>query len=455
MVCGSKEISLSSEPVIILQVKYEFIPKASNELKVLPNEYLKLVEKLGNGWLLVKHIDRIQDSTGLVPASYVTIVVNDSINPISNGLLYDSSDESYPVSAKINKFFQKADKRIWYRIVFSMLNGDEIKTDKHYQDFYNFHILLSSLNSSQLPKLPHPITSMNSDKLLNKRCSQLHTYFNKLISIESYQKSPQLKQFVQMDDQEKPSPTAQFSPTAPLPPVVSNYKLTRSNSDYNIELANSKYSTYINQVQSQDNLNQAQSSNTISSFSSLIDDYDDQDATLSNLKTCANDTENSLNDKSFTLEEQKHSFSSTSSDYNSLFSNRNNRTLTQPSTPVLSSHGFEGISSAKSSPRVSNSDRLGVESGNEFVKIKISINNDENDIILIKLKRSNIISIVYLKKLISFKIYKDCNLINHYKLQVDDDGLTEEPANDDELLTYIKSKSKICLKIVRRRESMT
>lgn len=444
---SAKEISSPSQPVIILRVKYEFTPKTSNELKVVPDEYLKLVEKLGNGWLLVQHIDKIHNRPGLVPASYVTIVVNDSVNPIDIEWLSESND-SYPVSVEINKFSRKADRRICYTINFSMLNGNVIKLDKHYQDFYDFHILLSSLNSSRLPKLPTPIKSMNTDNLFNERCGQLHKYLNQVVSIDCYQKSEEMRNFIQADNSSNTetntsfspttpySPTASFSPTAPLPPISSNY--TRKNSNYNIELANSKYSTYIHQAQAQDNFISISNSN---SFLSLIDNYDDKSVAESK-EPPVDELESPLLNASFTFADQKNSFSSTSSG-NSLFSERIDGSFTQSSTPIISS-GFQVNSPKRNSPELEN----------EFVKIKISINNDENDMILLKLKRSNITSVAHLKKLISFKIYKDTNLTSHYSLQVVDDGLTETNTNDKEMISYIKSRSKVCLKIVRLRKSL-
>lgn len=450
---SAKEISLPSQPVIILRVKYEFTPKTSSELKVVPDEYLKLVEKLGNGWLLVQHIDKIHNRPGLVPASYVSIVVNDPVNPISIEWLSEYND-SYPVSVEINKFSQKADRRICYTINFSMLNGNEIKRDKHYQDFYDFHILLSSLNSNRLPKLPTPIKSMNTDNLFKERCSQLHKYLNQVVSIDCYQKSEEMKNFIQADNSSNIetntsfspttpysptapfSPTASFSPTAPLPPISSNY--TRKNSNYNIELANSKYSTYIHQAQAQDNFISISNS---TSFLSLIDNYDDKSVAESNERP-VDELESPLLNSSFTFADQKNSFSSTSSG-NSLFSERIDGSFTQSSTPIISS-GFQVDSPKRNSPELEN----------EFVKIKISINNDENDMILLKLKRSNITSVAYLKKLISFKIYKDTNLTSHYKLQVVDDSLKDTNTNDEEMISYIKSRSKVCLKIVRLRKSL-
>lgn len=86
---------------------------------------------------------------------------------------------------------------------------------------------------------------------------------------------------------------------------------------------------------------------------------------------------------------------------------------------------------------------------NEYIKIKIALNNGDDEMIALKIKRSNLISIVYLKKLISFKMYKDYNLINHYKLQVrnDEDNIESEEA----LFEHIKSHSKVSLGLVRSR----
>lgn len=83
----------------------------------------------------------------------------------------------------------------------------------------------------------------------------------------------------------------------------------------------------------------------------------------------------------------------------------------------------------------------------EYLKIKIHIQNDENDVIVLKIKRTNLILVVYLKKLVSFKIYKDYSLIDHYDLTPVDLA----PLDDDGLLAWLKNQQKAVLNLLRIR----
>ncbi|ONH69837.1 Protein scd2/ral3 [Cyberlindnera fabianii] len=58
---------------VILITKFDFKAENRHELSVGVGEALKLIERKGNGWILVKPIGRISDP-GLIPASYVKIV---------------------------------------------------------------------------------------------------------------------------------------------------------------------------------------------------------------------------------------------------------------------------------------------------------------------------------------------------------------------------------------------
>ena len=60
-------------------------------------------------------------------------------------------------------------------------------------------------------------------------------------------------------------------------------------------------------------------------------------------------------------------------------------------------------------------------------------------------------SVVYLKKLLSHKIYKDFNLIHHYKLVAEG----EKDMDDEALLDYMKLQSKVHLTLRRVRQSST
>ena len=83
----------------------------------------------------------------------------------------------------------------------------------------------------------------------------------------------------------------------------------------------------------------------------------------------------------------------------------------------------------------------------EYLKIKIHIQNEEDDVIVLKIKRTNLILVVYLKKLVSHKIYKDYSLIDHYALT----PVGQEPLDDDGLLAWLKTQQKAVLNLQRLR----
>lgn len=121
---------------------------------------------------------------------------------------------------------------------------------------------------------------------------------------------------------------------------------------------------------------------------------------------------------------------------------------TAPSTPTTTSKKtWERLQS----PNELAKNKLGE---NELIKLKFYLNNQEDDIVLLRIKRSNLISIVYLKKLLSYKIYKDYNLIDHYSLEpLPSQGLDpmKSPMNDEEMLEYIKAHSKVGFRLIRTR----
>lgn len=65
--------STPASSTVILVTKFDFKAEHTNELSVGVGEALKLIERKGNGWILVKPIGRISPP-GLIPASYVRIV---------------------------------------------------------------------------------------------------------------------------------------------------------------------------------------------------------------------------------------------------------------------------------------------------------------------------------------------------------------------------------------------
>lgn len=412
---------------VILMCKYEFVGESNHELSIKPNEYVKLLDRIGDGWLRVKQVNK--DKIGLIPASYVKIAVNDLINPITsqwlNEITYNYNSEytysspvddlfdfekTYPVKVSVSNVLENNEK-FWYRIDIKLNNGDSVYISKFYQDFYNLHILLSLLNYPNLPKLPQPIKSLYRDRNYYEnlliRCNELNVYLNKLIKLSDYQKSQEFYTWiVNANKITNPEETTN---------EFINEKLFK-NSINLIDLVKTKVPSSLPKVNTMVN------SPSLQSIGSLISRYNDNDSEISTSGTI------------------KSTNSSPSSPRDSISSRSSPKTPSQfddipplgsPITPVyenfqINDNFVEG-----------------------FVKIKVKLNNKENDIIVLKIKNTNLNSMIYLKKLVSHKIYKDYDLINHYKLTVSGKHL-----NDDELLHYIKSNSKVCLNLVRVRGSI-
>lgn len=170
------------------------------------------------------------------------------------------------------------------------------------------------------------------------------------------------------------------------------------------------------------------SCNTLDSYTSLIAGYDSDD-----------DTANTEPESVFSCQRRG---GSTTSD----------GTTTSGDSPGANCSEWERIDEDEGvlqSPKTCSqiSPRTRRNSGDK-VKIKVLLNNDEGDILALLLKRTNVISIVYLKKLLSYKIYKDANLIEHYDLQRVG---CDEVESDDVLMAHIKSADKMVLGVVRKR----
>lgn len=221
---------------IILAAKFSFIAEGENELLIRKGDILKLLDRPGNGWVLVKFIDKVR-LPGLVPALYIDIAVNDLQNPVTLPWLQAPDDDSvedilsqqnyinvqtkgqtpstvnnhtFPVLALISNFLLY-NLRIWYRVDVANSDGSTLYVARYYHDFYQFHISLLSLQLVaqtasgsptplallRLPKLPEPIplrnlmepeTAEDTAQLL-KRCNDLNVYVNKLLLNPAYQRS--------------------------------------------------------------------------------------------------------------------------------------------------------------------------------------------------------------------------------------------------------------------------
>lgn len=259
---------------IIVVAKYLFVAEGEAELLVTKGDILKLLDRPGDGWLLVKFIDKVR-TPGLVPASYVDIAVNDVVHPITLPWLQAQlnhevpedilSDINYinvqtkgqspvtvnnapiPVLASVaNCLFYN--QRIWYRLDVEYSDGIRMYLARYYQDFYNLHIALLGLQqhaeeiaggknaSIALPKLPEPIPlgaelALDEDiPLLLKRCQDLNGYINKLILNKYYQMSHALCHWINTSSDNRPGFT-ELKDDTPFENDVINEKVLPGSTD--------------------------------------------------------------------------------------------------------------------------------------------------------------------------------------------------------------------------------
>lgn len=244
-------------PVVILRAKYSFSAQASPEISVGQSDYAKLIDRPGNGWLMVQCIDR--NATGLVPALYMSIAVNDVNNPVSLEWLNAVSTQNELVeSAAVAAVLLGPDHDVWYRLDLVMSTGKRIFCAKHFDDFVDLHFSLrDKFGLGGMPSAPtaplRPMTSVASADAARTehlaKCRELDAYFGDLIRrtavcecsiMQDFVNDTHCKRLVFESGAPVPSDlrlnnalhggsislrdinetTLTFSPTAPLPPVI-------------------------------------------------------------------------------------------------------------------------------------------------------------------------------------------------------------------------------------------
>lgn len=207
---------------VSLVCKYDFEAENDAELNIKKGDLVKMLDKVGDGWILVKYLDKIE-RPGLIPSSYVDIAYNDVVNPITMSFLEEKpreslsdqytemtqrksfiltkaktiNNEAYPVSATIYNCLL-FENRYWYRLDVTLSDGSKAYVCRYYQDFYDLHLaFLEKLNQFKdndynvsdwtLPKLPAPVPSARNKRedttklLALKRCNDLQLYINRLL----------------------------------------------------------------------------------------------------------------------------------------------------------------------------------------------------------------------------------------------------------------------------------
>lgn len=186
---------LPGTPVVILQMKYDFLAELPIELTCRAGEYLKFMERPANGWIYVKLIDRT--GSGLVPASYVDIAVNDMQNPISQSWLQETEGI---MDISVSRVFA-TNKRFAYQVDVVETTGEK-HVAKYYLDFYHLHQALTDEYSFPIPQLPGllPHVSFRHDEkqlATQETCQRLHYYMKQLLRIPCIRASLLLRDFLQ------------------------------------------------------------------------------------------------------------------------------------------------------------------------------------------------------------------------------------------------------------------
>lgn len=399
-----------------------------------------------------------------------------------------------PKSITISNVLQSSVGGVWYRVDVRMSDQSMVYVAKRYQDFYNLHVALLQTTTaiSSLPRLPQPIrTNMigvmskpRTDRVylenLLVRCNELNYYVNQLIKattlngMETYNwimatSDPRLifanEAAVNMfsdDINEKLYPNS-TNVMAVLLPKMNNEKVftTTTTNSASLNSLSSLLDTY--ETENSDHLEPP-------------DSFQDSETSTWELNSAGNSTADTSADESNSEKTSKPKLPKvstidtrvrhpSSSSAESIFSAIHK---SAPSTPTLNYYTDQVSPSTpvefhEEIPVEKTRTQLGSQLGSQLcsvattpaagdlIKIKVSLNNAQGDIVALRIKRTNLMSVIYLKKLLSHKIYKDFNLIHHYKLVAEG----EKDMDDEALLDYMKLQSKVHLTLRRVRQSST
>lgn len=395
-----------------------------------------------------------------------------------------------PKSISISNVLQSSVGGVWYRVDVRMSDQSMVYVAKRYQDFYNLHVALLQTTTaiSQLPRLPQPIrTNMvgvmsrpRTDRVylenLLVRCNELNYYVNQLIKasglngMEIYNwimatsdarlvfASEAAVNMFSDDINEKLCPNSTNVMAVLLPKMASDKVFPTTSTSLNS--LSSLLDTYENP--SDQHSDHADNSSDIpeppdSSQDSEHSTWELNSAGNSTADTSADESNSEKNckprlPKVSTIDTRVRHTSSSSAE--SIFSAIHK---SAPSTPTLNYYADQ----VSPSTPVEFHEKLPVEkprsqstsapAAGDLIKIKVSLNNAQGDIVALRIKRTNLMSVVYLKKLLSHKIYKDFNLIHHYKLVAEG----ERDMDDEALLDYMKLQTKVHLTLRRVRQSST
>lgn len=400
---------------VIVICKHGFKAENNYELTTHKGDILKVLERPGNGWLLVQFIDTV-NKYGLIPAKYVDIAVNDPLDPITLQWLHqvdelsptkskshnqpkdisnDSSSavrriathsKTYPKSVSISNVLM-LDNRYWYRLDITYSDNSKAYVRRYYEDFYNLHGSLLNMvgyetdsngnaTPSMLPKLPEPIPSTTPSQsndlilMLLKRCNDLNIYTNRLLKDKRFQKSKALYEWLDISYRKLGGFITHLDYN------LTNEEITKRILPYSVDIINKKDSG----TNHDDNVGLNKLTMPISS-STLSERHDFNSIG----KVGKDDKYKAIASQppQLTVNTSNHNYNDSVGSHSetSIFSD--NDSVKSPDTPFSFSHEVFTLK-------------------NNYIKLKIIKQN--NYIVALKINRNDIKSVADLKKLIGAKV---------------------------------------------------
>lgn len=464
----------------ILLAKYNFIGESAREMNISKGDYLKLIHNPGNGWLKVTCVNSL--NSGYIPESYVEYVNFEKFNqnclPDTKSDNFTTTNTTSDCENSTNNF---NNDEFVFDINFDQISNDDfslptsnsfnsLSTYTSLIDDYDVHsyndqssetyyqndpLYLQELDTNtplrspkrRLNKLTKSISVWNlSQKHLGKPISNMSPVRlsgeNSSRSSASSSSASSLSASSTATTSTSSSSSSSIATARIVPPICQitkpiNKKFVNNMNQYSIRNLHSKnYTT---------NLFQIKETNKNAS-----------DCEINTLETIFNEIKLDLEAK---LESSDDSMKHNSVD--SIFSKPTTPTLqnsynksfpTTPSTPVYDDKDDNEIIKGEYTKPILPLNILKKESIisidksqplGDFIKLKVYLCNTDEDVIALKVKRINLISVSNLKLLIFKKIAKYLS-INHYSLQIIDQNIQQ----DKDLLKYIKLQNKVSLCLI-------
>lgn len=199
---GKYTIDTEDDPLqVILVSKYAFNAGSPRELSIKPKQFLRLLEKCGNGWLKVCELEN-NLQLGLVPASYLDIAINDITRPITLEWLHEFMiDAPYnnntklliPTDCLIDEIYQNTTtKDVWF-CVKMQYDLQIIYANRSFGDFVKFNNNLSNMNVEFPQWTLGDFTKINSTAVskLKQICMGLNDYLQTIVKQARHQNNLQ------------------------------------------------------------------------------------------------------------------------------------------------------------------------------------------------------------------------------------------------------------------------